>query len=60
MGVSGADNFVKLWQNMPISNLKPDLSNINAHTKYGEKSLDVDSSYHPEMKIWACLKQITP
>ena len=36
MGVSGADNSVKIWRNLPISNPKPDLHNINAHTKFGE------------------------
>ena len=34
MGVSWADNIVKIWQNLPISNPKPDLHNINAHTKF--------------------------
>ena len=36
MGVSQADNSVKIWQNLPISNPKPDLHNINAQTKSGE------------------------
>ena len=35
MGMSRADNSVKIWQNLPISNPKPDLHNINAHTKFG-------------------------
>ena len=39
MGVSQADNFHKNWRNMPISNPKPDLYNINAHTKFGENPL---------------------
>ena len=34
-----ADNSVKIWWNLPISNLKPDLHNINAHTKLGENPL---------------------
>ena len=38
MGVSRADNSVKFWRNLPISNLKPDLHNINAHTKFGENA----------------------
>ena len=38
MGVSRADNSVKNWRNLPISNPKPDLHNINAHTKFGENS----------------------
>ena len=39
MGVSRADNSVKNWWNLPISNPKPDLHNINAHTKFGENPL---------------------
>ena len=35
------DNSVKIWQNLPISNPKPDLHNINAHTKFGENPLMV-------------------
>ena len=36
MGMSRADNYVKIWRNLPISNTKADLYNINAHTKFGE------------------------
>ena len=39
MGVSRADNSVKIWWNLPISNPKPDLHNINARTKFGENPL---------------------
>ena len=39
MGVSRADNSVKNWRNLPISNPKPDLHNINAHTTFGENPL---------------------
>ena len=39
MGVSRADNSVKLWRNLPISNPKSDLHKINAHTKFGENAL---------------------
>ena len=39
MGVSRADNYVKIWRNLPISNPKPDIHNINAHTKFGENPL---------------------
>ena len=39
MGVSQADNSIKIWQNLPISNPEPDLHNINAHTKFGENPL---------------------
>ena len=34
-----ADNSVKIWRNLPISNPKPDLHNINIHTKFGENPL---------------------
>ena len=36
MGMPRADNSVKIWWNLPISNPKPDVHNINAHTKFGE------------------------
>ena len=36
MGVSRAFNSVQIWRNLPISNSKPDLHNINAHTKFDE------------------------
>ena len=39
MGMSRADNSVKIWENLPISNPKPDIHNINAHTKFGENPL---------------------
>ena len=29
-------HLLKIWQNLPISNPKPDLHNINAHTKFDE------------------------
>ena len=58
MGVSRADNSVKNWRNLPISNPKPDLDNINAHIKFGENPL-LFTRYSPETKIWACLGQIT-
>ena len=37
--MSWADNSVKIWRNLPISDSKPDLHNINAHTKFGENPL---------------------
>ena len=37
--MSRAGNSVKVWQNLPISNPKLDLHNINAYTKFGENSL---------------------
>ena len=39
MGVSWADNYVKIWRNLPISNPKPDLLNVNAYSKFGENPL---------------------
>ena len=39
MGVPRADNSVKIWQNMLISNPKPYLHNINAQTKFGDNPL---------------------
>ena len=39
MGVSRADNSVKIRRNLSISNPKSDQHNINAHTKFGEKPL---------------------
>ena len=47
MGVSQADNSIKIWWNLSISNPNPDLHLTFTH-------------YHPETKIWACLGQITP
>ena len=47
MDVSWADNSVKNWRNLPISNLKPDLHNSNVHTVWW-KSIDSYSIYHPE------------
>ena len=56
--MSWANNSVKHWWNLPISNLKPDLFHINAWTIW-LKSLDSYSSYHPQTKIWNCLGHIT-
>ena len=39
MGVSQADNSVKIWRNLPISNPKPDLLNVNAYSNFGENPL---------------------
>ena len=38
-GMWQADNSVKNWLTLPISDPKPDRHNINAHTKFGENSL---------------------
>ena len=37
--MSWADNIVKNWQNLPMSNPDPDIHNINAHIKFGEDPL---------------------
>ena len=39
MDVSQADNSVKIWRNLPISNSKPDLLNVNAYSKFNENPL---------------------
>ena len=39
MDVLQADNSVKNWWKLPISNPQPDLHNINAHTKINENHL---------------------
>ena len=39
MGKSGVDNSIKIWQNMTISNPKPELYTTNVHTKFGENPL---------------------
>ena len=48
IGMSRADNSVKIGQNLPISNLKPDIHNINAHTKFGENPLMFTQVYSNE------------
>ena len=39
MDLSQVENDVKNGWNLPISNPKPDLHNISAHTKFGENPL---------------------
>ena len=39
MGVSRADNSVKIRRNFPISNPKPGLLNFNAYSKFDENPL---------------------
>ena len=39
MGMSRADNSVKIWRNLPISNPKPDLLNVNAYSNFDENPL---------------------
>ena len=39
MGIIQADNSVKISRNLPIRNPKPDLHDINTHTKFGEDPL---------------------
>ena len=47
---SRADSSVKNWQNLPISNPKPDPHIINAHTKFGKNPL-IFTRYHLETDI---------
>ena len=35
MGMSRAENPVKIWRNLPINNSKPNLLNVNAYSKFG-------------------------
>ena len=39
MGVSRADYSVNILRNLPISNPKPDLLNVNAYSKFDENPL---------------------
>ena len=39
MGVSWADNSVKIWRNLPISYPIPDLLNVNVYSKFDENPL---------------------
>ena len=39
MGVSLADNCANILRNLPISNPKPDLLNVNAYSKFDENPL---------------------
>ena len=39
MGVSRADNSVNILRNLPISDPKPDLLNVNAYSKFDENPL---------------------
>ena len=57
-GILRADNSLKNWRNVPISNPKPYIVNINAYTKFGENPL-IFTSYRPKTKIWTCPGQIT-
>ena len=59
IGMSQADNSVKIWRNLPISNPKPDLYNINAHTKFGENPLMFTLSYQPETKYGRTMDGLT-
>ena len=71
MGVSWADNSVKIWRNLPISNPKPDLLNVNAYSKFGEipcylpklssgnENMDMSRADN-SIKIWWNLPIINP
>ena len=51
MDVPRADNCQKLT-NFPISSPKPDLHNINAHTKFSENSLKFTEAIIRKQKYW--------
>ena len=55
MGMSRADNSVKIWRNLSISNPKPDFLNVNAYNEFGENPLLFTEVI--VRKIWACLWQ---
>ena len=73
MGVSRADNWVKNWGNLPISNPKPDLLNVNAYiaslvkipcyllklSSWNEKNMGV-SREDNSVKIWRNLPISNP
>ena len=59
MGVSPGDNSVRIWQNLPISDPKPDLHNINRYTKFGENSL-IFTQVIIRTRTYGCFRQITP
>ena len=58
MGVSWADNSVNILRNLPISNPKPDLLNVNAYSKFDENPL-LFTQLSSGTKILVCLGQIT-
>ena len=41
MGMSRADNSVKIRRNLPISNPIPDLLNVNVYSKFDENPLSI-------------------
>ena len=51
-----ADNVVKNWRNLAISNPKADLHNINTDTKFGENQLVFTEFV---VRKWKCRGQIT-
>ena len=59
IGMSLADNSVKIWRYLPISNPKPDLNNINAHTKFGENPLKFTQVIIWKRKL-GLVEQVTP
>ena len=56
MDVLRANNSVQNGQNLPISNPKADVYNINVHTKFGENPFIFTKVI---LKIWTCRGQIT-
>ena len=60
MGMSRSDNSVKNWKKFAHYQSQTRSPQYQCTYQVRWKSIDVYSSYHPETKIWACLRQITP
>ena len=54
-----ARNYVKNWRTFPISNPKPNLYNINTHTRFVENSSIFIQGFVKETKNQTCSLQIT-
>ena len=47
-----ADNCVRIWQNLSISNPKPEGHNINAQTQFDENPLTFTQVIVQKQKYW--------
>ena len=59
MGMSRTDNSINILRNLPISNPKPDLLNVNAYSKFDENPLLFTQVIIRKRK-YGRLGQITP
>ena len=61
MGMYRADNSVKIWRNLPITNPKPDLFNVNAYSKLssGNENMGVSRADN-SVKNWRNLPISNP